>query len=109
MVSNAQSWQYDGHSLIINNLNLDTMMPGAPGQERFPGKISRQKKGRSPIENPGTSGKVRDFGSGGGGRRGFGGCFFIIFKKRVARKVRRSILFHFGLVVFRFHFGKPEK
>ena len=30
-------------------------------------------------------------------------------KKRVARKLRRIILLHFGLVTFRFHFGKTRK
>ena len=31
------------------------------------------------------------------------------FKKRVARKVRRFILLHFGLVTFRIHFSKIQK
>ena len=35
--------------------------------------------------------------------------FFVLnFENRVARKLRRLILLHFGLLTFRFHFGKPE-
>ena len=31
------------------------------------------------------------------------------FRKRLARKLRRIMLLHFGLVTFRFHFGETRK
>ena len=55
-------------------------------------------------------GSIRDgsipvLGSG----RGLGGIFTVISKKRMARKLRRIIPFHFGLVIFRFRSPKNEK
>ena len=50
------------------------------------------------LENPG---KHVDLGS-----TGSGGSFLV---KRIARKLRRIILLHFGLVTFRFHYWKTLK
>ena len=52
-----------------------------------------------------NSGKNPDLGSA----VVWGAIFTIIFKKRVARKLRRIILLHFGLVTFNIHFPKIRK
>ena len=44
------------------------------------------------------------------GLKGFWGVIFIVdIIKRIAPKLRRTILLHFGLVTFRFHFGETRK
>ena len=50
---------------------------------------------------PGNPGQIRFWG--------LEAIFIINFKKRVAQKLRRIILLHYGLVTFRFRFGKIEK
>ena len=48
---------------------------------------------------------MSDLGSGGI----WGAIFNVNFDKRVAQKLRRIIMLHFGLVTFRLHFGKTWK
>ena len=38
-----------------------------------------------------------------------GAIFIVNFGKRVARKLCRIMLLHFGIVTFRFHFGRTRK
>ena len=58
------------------------------------------------MGNPGKSGKIWFWGLGGV----WGGHFIVNFKERVATKIRKCILLHFGLLVaFRFHFEKTRK
>ena len=56
----------------------------------------------SPLKNPGKSGKIQDLGSGAV----WGAISTRNFLKKLAQKLRRIILLHFGLRTFRFHFGK---
>ena len=56
---------------------------------------------QAPRDNPGKNG----FGVWGG----LGAIFTVTFANRVARKFRRIILLYFGLITFRFHFGKAWK
>ena len=60
-----------------------------------------------PIENPGNA-----RGKYGFWVWGIWGVIFILnclnCKKRVAQKLRMIIMFHFGLVAFKFHFLKPK-
>ena len=87
-------------------------------EEEFVGRFSRvffildfwdvrPKKGRSPIENSGTSGDNPDLGSGGG----LGAPFLleILRNEYVTRNLCRSTLLHLGVVAFRIHFGKIRK
>ena len=39
----------------------------------------------------------------------YGTIFIVDFKKNPARKLRITILLHFGLIAFRFHFGTTRK
>ena len=55
-----------------------------------------------PRENPGNL-RIWHLGVLGGG------ICIVNFKKRVARKLHRIILLHFGLVTFRFHSGRTLK
>ena len=54
--------------------------------------------GRDPIQN---LGKIQIWG--------LGGSFFVRIMKRVAKMLRKIILFHLGIVTFRFLFGKTRK
>ena len=38
-----------------------------------------------------------------------GATFLVNMIKRIAGKLRRIILLHFGLVTFRFHYGEPPE
>ena len=55
------------------------------------------------IENPGNSGKNADLGSRGSG------AISTVNIKRLVQKLRRTILFHFGLGTFRIRFGRTRK
>ena len=57
-----------------------------------------------PVENPSKSGENPNLGSGGSGA-----IFIVSFIKRLAQKLRRIILLHFGLVTFRIHLKKTRK
>ena len=57
-----------------------------------------------PVESPAKSGKNPDLGSGGSGAIVIGS-----FIKRLAQKLRRIILLHFGLVTFRTHLKRTRK
>ena len=58
------------------------------------------------YEYLGESGRIPDLGSGGGV---WGTIFIINCSKRIAQKLRRIILLHFGLFIFRFHLGEARK
>ena len=55
------------------------------------------KKVKNPMDHPGKSGKNLDSGSGG-----HGAICNVNLKKRVAQKLRRIILLHFGRITFQF-------
>ena len=55
-----------------------------------------------PMENPGNPGQIVRLGSEGL----LGAIFIVNIIKRIAPKLHRIILLHFGLVTFRIHFGK---
>ena len=61
-------------------------------------------KARFLIENPRNQGNIAYVGSRGGR-----GIFILHIKKRIAPKLCRIILLHFGLVTFRIHFRKTRK
>ena len=67
-----------------------------------PPTFNRPKKNRFLIENPG---KFRIWGLVGSG----GAIFIVNFNKRMVQKLRRIILFHLGLVIVRFPFGKASQ
>ena len=55
----------------------------------------------SSMENPENLKKIRIWV--------WGTIFIVNIEKRIARKLSRIILLHFGLVAFRFHFGRTRK
>ena len=59
-------------------------------------QISYRKSGKIWDENP-------DLGS----RGSEGAISTVNLNKRLAQKLRRTILLHFGLIIFKSHFGKP--
>ena len=64
-----------------------------------------KKKGRSPTEDPGNPEQIVELGS-----RGSGGAIVIVnIIRRIAGKLRRIILLHFGLVAFRLHYRRNRK
>ena len=56
------------------------------------------------CRNPGKSGQIAFWGSGGLG--GMRDIFTVNIMKGIARKLRRIVLLHFGLITFRSHYWK---
>ena len=62
------------------------------------------KKGRISYRKSGKSEKMRIWALGG-----LGAICILNFNKRLAQKLRRIILLHFGHATFRMHFRKTRK
>ena len=80
---------------------------GPCGEPLEGGKMCNAQKNTlctSCVGNPGA-GKINNWGLGGVWRT----SFTVDFIRRVARKLCRVVLAHFGPDPFRFHFGKPGK
>ncbi len=67
-----------------------------------------ENKKRIPLDNHGTSRKMR-FGGSVLFVWGGGVVFIVNVRKRITRKFRRIIMSRFGLVTFRIHFRRSRK